>query len=202
MKKEASARGSLIVFEGIDGTGKSTQIQLLSEYLRDKGYSVVSGYEPTHGTYGKKLRESMVSGRLTPREEIDLFLKDRRDNVENFILPHLNKGDIVLLDRYYFSMMAYQGALGHDPATLREANELFAPIPDLVLWLTIPVETALSRIGSRGETNEFEKAEQLEKCHDIFAAIEESWFVPVDAGDKPHQVAARVQEIVTNHFSL
>lgn len=202
MKKEAPARGSLIVFEGIDGTGKSTQIRLLSEYLQNKGYSVVSGYEPTHGIFGKKLRDSMTEGRLSPLEEIDLFLKDRRDNVDNFILPHLEKGHFVLLDRYYFSMMAYQGARGHDPISLREANEKFAPTPDLVLWLNIPVSTALERIGGRGEANEFEKADQLEKCHDIFASIQESWFIPVDASEAPAQVAALVREAVEEHFSL
>lgn len=202
MNKTAPTRGSLIVFEGIDGTGKSTQIRLLAEYLQNKGYSVVSGYEPTHGTFGKKLRDSMTTGRLEPAEEIDLFLKDRRDNVENFILPHMENGTFVLLDRYYFSMMAYQGALGHDPLALRKTNEEFAPVPDLVLWLNIPVDTALERIGGRGEANEFEKSEQLEKCHDIFAAIEEDWFVSIDAAHAPEKVAQLVQSIVADRFAL
>lgn len=192
--------GGLIVFEGIDGTGKSTQIKALADHLEKQGHKVIRGFEPTNGTWGKKLRDSMVSGRLSQEEEIELFLKDRRDNVENFILPHLNDGYFVLLDRYYFSMMAYQGARGCDPVDLRRKNEEFAPIPSLVIWLDIPVQTALERIGSRGEANEFEKSDQLEKCRDIFSSIGDSWFVRVDASGSPGEVAERVLKLTDSRF--
>lgn len=193
--------GGLIVFEGIDGTGKSTQIKALAEYLTAKGHKVVTGFEPTNGVWGKKLRESMVTGRLPANEEIDLFLKDRRDNVENFILPHLEQGFFVLLDRYYFSMMAYQGARGHDPVALRVLNEEFAPAPSLALWLDIPVEIALDRIGSRGEANEFEKADQLEKCREIFSSIQEDWFIRIDASGSIEDVIHNIRSTVNTHFN-
>lgn len=194
--------GGLIVFEGIDGTGKSTQIKALSEFMNSLGQKTVTGYEPTHGIWGKKLRDSMVSGRLSHEEEIDLFLKDRRDNVEHFILPHLEQGFWVLLDRYYFSMMAYQGARGDDPRELRQRNEAFAPVPSLVIWLDIPVETALERIGSRGEANEFEKSDQLQKCRDIFSGVKEDWFVRLDASGSPDEVSRQVRQLVSQRFNL
>lgn len=194
--------GKLIVFEGIDGTGKSTQIKALAEFLQSQGQQVVTGYEPTHGTWGKKLRDSMITGRLSHEEEIDLFLKDRRENVEHFILPHLEKGFWVLLDRYYFSMMAYQGARGDCPQELRKKNEEFAPVPSLVLWLDIPVQTALERIGARGDANEFEQAGQLERCRAIFSEINDEWFMQIDASGTPQEVRTRIQELISTRYPL
>ena len=105
-------KGRLIVFEGIDGTGKSTHIGHLRKYLEDRGVEVVQSFEPTRGPWGRMLRDSAVTGRLSVREEVDLFLKDRREHVETLIAPALARGAWVLLDRYYLSMMAYQGARG------------------------------------------------------------------------------------------
>ena len=144
-------KGRLIVFEGIDGTGKSTHIGHLRKYLEDRGLEVVQSFEPTRGPWGRMLRDSAVTGRLSVQEEVNLFLKDRREHVETLIAPALARGAWVLLDRYYLSMMAYQGARGVDPAAIRAANEEFAPVPDAVVWLDIPVSVALERIGSRAD---------------------------------------------------
>src|SRR5690606_9901276 len=133
------------------GTGKSTQTKRLAEWLRGHGREVVLSREPTDGPWGTKLRESAATGRLSPADELNYFLNDRRQHVEETILPALHTGKFVVLDRYYFSSMAYQGARGGDPEEIRRLNEAFAPPPDLLLILDLEVDLALERIGRRGE---------------------------------------------------
>ena len=184
MKSESP--GSLIIFEGIDGTGKSTQVQLLAKALEDRGEVVVTSREPTDGPFGQKLRASMCEGRLTPEEELALFYSDRRDHVEHLILPALAAGQVVILDRYYFSTMAYQGARGFDPQKIRQENENFAPVPDHVFLLELPVEKALQRIGARdGSGNTFEQEENLRTCDTIFKALTDPFVHRIDADQPP-----------------
>ena len=115
--------GLFIVFEGIDGTGKTTQIKKLLTHLQGMNYDVVSFYQPTHGTWGKKLRQLFVDGHIIPiRDEIQLSVNDRQESVERDILPALQKNKLVLLDRYYWSNAAYQGILD-DTAYKRILNE-------------------------------------------------------------------------------
>lgn len=85
-------KGRLIVFEGIDGTGKSTHIGHLRKYLEGKGLEVVQSFEPTRGRWGRMLRDSAVTGRLSVEEEVALFLKDRREHVKMLIAPALARG--------------------------------------------------------------------------------------------------------------
>lgn len=165
--------GQLIVIEGIDGTGKSTQATMLAEALRKSHEEVVQSFEPTNGPWGKKLRESATTGRLSIEEELNYFIRDRREHVENVITPVMERGGIVILDRYYFSTMAYQGARGLDPRKIREQNEQFAPKPDILIILDLDVDTALQRIGVRdGQANEFEKRESLDFCRTLFLSLE------------------------------
>lgn len=185
--------GSLIVFEGIDGTGKSTQIALLAAALTNRGYEVITSREPTNGPFGQQLRASMLEGRLSPEEELALFHDDRRDHVEHLILPALVAGKVVLLDRYYFSTMAYQGARGFDPTDIRKQNEDFAPVPNHVVLLELSVETALERIGARdGSGNTFEQEESLQTCSQIFASLDEPFIHRVNAEQSPEAVHAEV----------
>ena len=172
--------GKLIVIEGIDGTGKSTQATLLANHLRSLGNDVVQSFEPTNGPWGSKLRASATTGRLGIEEELELFLKDRRQHVDELILPTMERGGIVVLDRYYFSTMAYQGARGIDPASIRKTNETFAPEPDMLLILDLPVDIALDRVGVRdGEANEFEQRESLQFCRDLFLGLQNESFAHV-----------------------
>lgn len=194
-------KGKLIVFEGIDGTGKSTHISYVRKYLEEQGIEVVQSFEPTHGQWGRLLRDSAVTGRLSVDDEVELFLKDRREHVETLIAPALARGAWVLLDRYYFSMMAYQGARGIDPQDIRLANEEFAPVPDVVIWLDIPVSVALERIGGRGERDAFETEAGLTSCRNVFAAIREPWMLRVDADADRNEVASRVRKALVGHFS-
>ena len=169
--------GLFIVIEGIDGTGKSTQVRRLGEWFESQGREVVLSREPTDGPWGRKARESGGSGRHSPEEELQLFLNDRRQHVDELINPALAAGKVVILDRYYFSTMAYQGIRGFDPAEIRRKNEEFAPTPDLLLILDLDVDTALGRIGARGDTaNEFEKRENLQRCREIFLSLKDEPF--------------------------
>jgi dTMP kinase len=173
-------RGTLIVLEGIDGTGKSTQARRLGEWIASQGREVVLSREPTSGPWGTKLRESAATGRLSPEDELEYFLNDRRQHVEELIVPALAAGKVVILDRYYFSTMAYQGARGFDPAEIRRRNEAFAPVPDLLLVMDLDVDISLERIGARGDVaNEFEKRENLERCREIFLSLRAEPFVRV-----------------------
>jgi len=183
-----------IVIEGIDGTGKSTQAKRLAEHFRAKGKSVTLSREPTDGPWGTLLRNSAETGRLSPEEEVETFLKDRKQHVEELINPALENGDIVILDRYYFSMMAYQGARGFDPEQIRKDNESFAPTPDVLLILDLEVDAALQRIGSRGDTaNEFEQHDNLSRCRNIFLSLKDETFARlIDANGSTEEVTANI----------
>jgi len=113
-------KGRLFVIEGIDGAGKSTQVRLLLRKLRARGIDAVSFREPTRGRWGREIRvKAKQAGSLTPERELELFLRDRQENVAKRIRPALERGRVILMDRYYFSTVAYQGAKGLDPARIR-----------------------------------------------------------------------------------
>ena len=191
-------RGLLIAFEGIDGTGKSTQLPLLAEWLRGQGHTVVETREPTDGPYGREIRALYRDrSRVSRERELELFVLDRRQHVTECILPALEQGRIVLTDRYYFSTAAYQGAGGSDPAAIFAANA-FAPEPDLVLLLTLPVGEGVARIRDlRGETlNDFEQQEQLEKVAALFASFPHDCIVRIQAARPVAAVQAAIREAV------
>ncbi len=191
--------GLFIVIEGIDGTGKSTQARRLGEWFTAQGREVILSREPTDGPWGRKLRESAASGRLSPEDELQYFINDRRQHVEELIAPALAAGKVVILDRYYFSTMAYQGARGFDPQEIRRLNEEFAPVPDRLLILDLDVDSALLRIGARGDcANEFEKRENLERCREIFLSLEgESFARVIGSEGSLDDVAQRVRDSVS-----
>ena len=101
-------RGALIALEGIDGSGKSVVSDRLTEYFGSRGYDVLQLREPTDGPWGRKIRTRATSGqgRASPRDELDLFVRDRREDVTQNILPALAAGKLVIIDRYYYSTMA------------------------------------------------------------------------------------------------
>ena len=188
-------KGILIAFEGIDGTGKSTQINLLAERLAALGHEVVVTREPTDGIYGQKIRSMFASRHeLTAEEELELFMNDRREHVRELISPSLAAGKIVLTDRYYFSTVAYQGAAGHDPIKILADNEDFAPVPDLVLLLTLsPAESARRIRSGRGEAlNDFEQEEELARVAKVFDGLNMDYIKRIDATGSPEKVHAEI----------
>jgi dTMP kinase len=165
-------KAKLIVIEGPDGAGKSTLQRGLAAKLSAQGITVVQSREPTNGPYGTALRQAAQSARLAPEQELELLLKDRQAHVDTVITPALARGDWVILDRYYFSTIAYQGAAGLDLAMLQAVNEGFAPPPDVLLLLDLPVEESLNRIQTRGlVSDEFERPSTLKRVREIFLSF-------------------------------
>ena len=170
-QKKTISRGVLFVVEGIDGSGKSTQAARLAGYLDREGYDVVSFREPTDGKYGREIRDAAEANgrRRDPESEYELFIRDRRENVEKNIAPALAARRVVVLDRYYFSTMAYQGARGIDPERIRTENEAFAPVPDRVFYISVSVAEGLKRIArGRDGFTFFERGDYLVRVKEIF----------------------------------
>jgi len=157
--------------EGVDGAGKSTQVQLLGRAFSAAGREVVLSKEPTDGPWGSKLRESASTGRMSLEDELNHFVQDRKQHVEELITPSLQEGKVVIVDRYFYSTMAYQGARGADPQEVRSTMLEFAPEPDIVFLIDIdPAISIRERVAeSRGdEPNEFEQVETLQRVRTIF----------------------------------
>jgi dTMP kinase len=188
-------RGALIVFEGIDGSGKTTAARAATLHYAKLGYETAFLKEPTDGPDGIKLRKRMTSGE--PRDanlEFNLFLSDRKSNVENNIRPLLNRGGLVFLDRYYISSMAYQGALGLDITAIREQNEQIAELPHLIRYFKIPLDKALKRIAENRPAgfNSFENHEYLARVAQNFEAMKFDQWVNIDASRSAAQVESEV----------
>ena len=172
-----------IVFEGIDGAGKSTQIQLLAQALRERGLELVLSREPTDGPWGRKLRESATTGRMSAADELEHFIRDRTEHVATLIEPALAAGRWVIVDRYYYSTIAYQGVRGLDPHALQQKMESLFPKPDRVFLLDLDPSAAVKRIRhGRGEDlNEFEQRESLERIRRLFLSLEGDEILVIDA---------------------
>jgi dTMP kinase len=192
------ATGRLIVFEGTDGTGKSTQIKLLADELSRRGHRVVATREPTQGPYGQQIRKLYLDrGSCTREEELELFIADRRMHVEELLQPSLQSGRIVLCDRYFLSTAAYQGANGMDVESIL-ARHSFAPKPDLAILFEAPVALGIERITcGRGENlNDFEKVENLIRVSEIFAALDLPYIRKIDATQPIEAVRETILSLV------
>jgi dTMP kinase len=194
-------KGKLIVFDGIDGSGKTYQIKLFSEWLNENGYNVVLSKEPTNGKYGSILRSSSNS-RLPFEDELDYFLKDRDDHIENLILPSLKDDKIVLIDRYYYSTIAYQGVRYGDLDFIKEkVFEKNYLTPDITFIFDLPVDIALERIRTkRGDIpNEFESKGQLELIREIFLSFKNAFseVIVINADN----TIIHIHEILKKYFS-
>lgn len=189
----------LIAFEGIDGSGKSTQARRLADALRGRGRAVTLLREPGDSEYGRELRRIFVEGRdVGPEEEMRLFLEDRRIDVRDNIVPALRRGEIVIMDRYYLSSVVYQGVLGLDPEMILEKNEAFAPRPDLTLIFDLDPAIALARIrAARGAANTFEDGDNLVRVRALYRRFVDGERVQtIDAGRDPEEVFSELLDRV------
>lgn len=182
--------GCLIALEGIDGAGKTTQVGLLADLLRAIGEDVVTSKEPTRGPWGMKIRESAREGRLPLPDELDAFMRDRREHVAGLISPALERGAIVILDRYFYSTIAYQGSRGANWQAIREQMREF-PTPNMVVVLDVEPQLGLSRVAARdGTPNHFEEVDQLTKALAIFRQLNGNITQHV-SGSQPIEVVRR-----------
>ncbi len=191
-------KGLLIVIEGIDGSGKTTQAKTLLRRLRARGVEAVIFREPTTGKWGREIRrKALRRDSLTPDEELELFVKDRREDVAANLGPALAAGKVVVLDRYYFSTIAYQGAKGIDPVRIRKMNEAFAPKPDLVIILDVEPGKGLSRISRRKRKEElFERKDYLAKVREIFNGFRGRKIIHIDGTGDRKTISDKVLEKV------
>ncbi len=171
--------GKFIVFEGIDGSGKSTQMKLLAKKLEEKGVKTRLTLEPTYGLVGGTLHE-ILSGKIKadPKVTAALFVADRLDHLTNEndgVLKSLENGETVICDRYYFSSYAYQSTEVPSEWVV-EANKLCADTlrPDVTIFIDISPQVAMERILANRDTVEiYETEEKLTKIRDsYFAAFE------------------------------
>lgn len=172
-------RGLLIAVEGIDGAGKTTIANHLCDFLSKKGYKCVVLKEPSESIYGKMIKS--LKSRPDPETEMELFLKDREMDVKDRILPALEEGKIVIMDRYYYSNIAYQSARGLNADRIRELNERIAPKPDLVILLDLSPSKALERIKNREKLSIFEEKDYLENVRQKFREIADERTVIINA---------------------
>ncbi len=189
-------KGKLIVFEGIDGTGKSTQLELLANRLKKEGLDIITTKEPTDGVFGQKIRQSYLKRNQTDKEEeLRLFIDDRREHVWLVLKPALEKGQIILCDRYFLSTAAYQGAIGFNPQHIIKQNS-FAPNPDLAFIFQLRPEKSIKRIiSSRGERpNDFEQ--NLDKVKQIFDKMDYPYIKKIEAGRSIEIIHQEVYEEV------
>jgi dTMP kinase len=204
-----------ITFEGGDGTGKTTQLKALENYLTARGTSCISTREPGGTSLGKLIRQVLLEGGkrpIAPPTELFLYLADRAQHIHEIIIPAIQQGKLILCDRHTDSTLAYQGyGRGIELKLLRSLNEIASGgmKPDLTFLLDCPVEIGLSRTGQRqsqagsGRKREdrFER-EDIQFHHRVrsgfleLAYAEPHRFRIVDASRTGEQVAEEIRKIV------
>ena len=158
------SNGMFITFEGADGCGKTTQQMLVADYLESKGYEVLITREPGAKGLGEDIRKILLDykGPVSERCESLLFLADRAQHVDNMILPAIEKGQIVLCDRYTDSTVAYQGyGRQQNLERIKKLNDFATNLlkPDLTFVFDIDVETSMQRVGKEKDRMESEGKE-------------------------------------------
>lgn len=171
-------KGLFITFEGIDGCGKTTQIELLKESLEKKGYTVLLTREPGAKGLGEKLREILLNydGEVSSNCESFLFLADRAQHIDTIIKPAIDKGVIVLCDRHTDSTVAYQGyGRQLDLEQIYQLNKIATNgiIPDVTFILDIDIDTSLQRIGKGRDRMENSGREFFERVRKGYIEISE-----------------------------
>jgi dTMP kinase len=201
-----SKRGLFITFEGPDGSGKSTQARMLAERLRGDGRPVLETVEPGGPPIGQQIRRILLdpaNKELTPVAELLLMFAARAQNVEQWILPALNQGKIVISDRFTDSSIAYQGAgrgLGWDTVLELDRIACHGLVPDITLCIDIDSETGLARALARGSSETRLEDQAIEFHHKVREAYHELArrqplrFHLIDGSGTPEAIAAKVWE--------
>jgi dTMP kinase len=202
--------GKFISFEGIDGSGKSTQLRMLAGHLRQKGVDIVATHEPGGTPLGRRLRAAFLETEevVAPISELLLFAADRAQHVELLIKPSLEQGRVVISDRYADATFAYQGAgRGFDEVVVNEVIQLATSglKPHLTLFFDITVDTAIRRMNEHKgeeriqnrmdrETTEF--YDRVRKAYFGIAEREPERFKVLDANGSIDELQKKVLDIV------
>ncbi|UPL09672.1 dTMP kinase [Microbacterium sufflavum] len=199
-----ASRGAWITLEGGDGSGKTTQANVLADWLEQSGRTVVRTREPGGSEVGTLIREIVLHhrGDIAPRAEALLYAADRAHHVETVVRPALARGEVVLQDRYLDSSVAYQGA-GRvlDPAEVRDLSLWAAEgaLPDLTVLLDLDPAAARTRLDSadkpfdRLEAEQAEFHERVREAYLDLAAAEPERFLVLDAAQQPEAIAERIR---------
>lgn len=196
--------GLFITFEGADGCGKTTQIELLDTYLRNKGFNTLLTREPGAKGLGVKLREILLNydGEVSPQAESFLFLADRAQHIDCIIKPALKEGTIVLCDRHTDSTVAYQGyGRGLDLDRINSLNEIATGglKPDLTIVFDIDVETSMSRVGKNKDRMESAGMEFFNRVRNGYLEIakqEPDRVKVIDSSDTIENIHKQVVELI------
>ena len=175
-------RGAFIVIEGLDGSGKTTQARLLVQKLRSS-HNAVYTTEPSRGKIGSFIRECCLfeEKRLDSATEALLFAADRIEHIQNEVVPALNKGLLVISDRYLYSSLAYQGSTGLSLEWIEAINK-HALKPDLAVFIDVAPETVMQRLNRKKSVMEtLETQRQVREVYLKFVANDD--LVRID-GDK------------------
>ncbi|RLG56918.1 MAG: dTMP kinase [Candidatus Hydrothermarchaeota archaeon] len=197
-KNSKKLRSMFITIEGIDGAGKTTHAKLLASWLEAKGYSVFLTKEPTESKVGKLIREILSNAsNYNAIVTALLFAADRAGHVE-IIKKELEKGKIVISERYLHSSLAYQGASGLSIEWIREINKFAIP-PDIIIYLDISPEMGIKRISSRNLREIFEKKEFLTKVRETYLSMfkNEKNVVIVDATKEIEKIQEEIRSRIT-----
>ena len=164
---------NFVVIEGLDGAGTTTQLKQINLELSKKGYSTHSTFEPTDRPIGRIVRDVLAKRfNTTPLTLAKLYATDREDhlyNSEDGVIHHLEKGEIVISDRYFYSSLAYQG-VECEYEVVKQLNTY--PHPQVLIFIDTPVEECVNRINSRGKEKDiFEHNSFLEKVSDNYQKI-------------------------------
>jgi dTMP kinase len=191
-------RAILIAIEGIDGAGKTTQVNILRDAFQRVREPLLVSKEPTDGPWGRKIRESAATGRMPVDQELAAFIADRTEHVREKIAPALASGQIVILDRYFYSSIAYQGCRGAEVAEIEAEMTRRFPVPDAVFVLDLAPEVSLFRIHHwRKDTpNEFEQLEGLAKARRIFQQLRGDHIHLIDGSVSPAAVHASIIDLL------
>ena len=202
------SKGLFITFEGGDGCGKTTQIKLIDEFLRSKGYKTLLTREPGSKGLGVKLREILLNydGEVSPTCESFLFLADRAQHVDCIIKPALKEGVIVLCDRHTDSTVAYQGyGRGLDLDQIHKLNNIATSglKPNLTIVLDVDVETSQKRVGNEKDRMESAGIEFFERVRKGFLEIakqEPNRVKVVDSTQSIEEIHKQIVELVQKCF--
>jgi dTMP kinase len=203
-------RGSFITLEGIEGSGKSTSLETITKTLSDHNINFILTKEPGGGPLGQDLRTLLLdkSSRISPDTELLLMMADRKDHIDNYVIPNLEKGIWIISDRYLDSTYAYQGGGRQiDTSKIDKLVSLLElPIPDLTILFDLAPSIALKRAQKRSALDRFESEpidfhERIRSTYLSLSELHSERFKLVDSSKEIIEVQDQVKKILLDYLN-